>query len=260
MASDHRKIYSRRRGQLAGGADISRIRARNHFKRSFLPAELPSKVIIVGGGYIGVEFAGIFHGLGAETTQLYRGESFLRGFDNDIRLTLADRDAQARHRSTLQTRYRPESKSRGDTPRDSEDGSIIKADQILYATGRVPKTRDLGLENAGVELRRSGAVVVDEYLRSSVESIYAIGDCTDRLMLTPVAIAEGMAVANTLFNNRPTQPSYLNVPTAIFSSPNCGTVGLTEAEARAREFKVDIYMSLLSAVATYDDRARMSGR
>ncbi|HEX6435508.1 MAG TPA: glutathione-disulfide reductase [Candidatus Binatia bacterium] len=207
----------------------------------YLP-ELPDKVVVVGGGYIGVEFAGIFHGLGAKTAQLYRGELFLRGFDNDIRLTLADemlkRGIDLRFNTGIAN-----IEKHGEILRATLiDGSVIDANQILYATGRVPKTRRLGLENAGVELRQSGAVVVDPYLRSSVESIYAIGDCTDRLMLTPVAIAEGTAVANTLFNNRPIMLDYENVATAIFSTPNCGTVGLTEEQARRREFEVDVYM------------------
>jgi glutathione reductase (NADPH) len=209
----------------------------------YLPA-LPKRVIIVGGGYIGVEFAGIFHGLGAHTTQLYRGESFLRGFDDDIRTTLA---AEMRKRG-VDLRFQTDI-ARIDKYGDIlhavlSDESVIEADQILCATGRLPKTRGLGLERAGVALSSSGAVVVDEYSRSSVESIYAIGDCTDRMMLTPVAIAEGMAVANTLFNDKPTRPIYTNVPTAVFSTPNCGTVGLTEAEARVQNFAIDVYRSL----------------
>jgi glutathione-disulfide reductase, plant len=208
---------------------------------AFYLATLPNRVIIVGGGYIGVEFAGIFHGLGAHTTQLYRGASFLRGFDDDIRTTLA---AEMRKRG-VDLRFEADisriDKS-GETLRATlTDGSVIEADKILYATGRMPKTAALGLERAGVKLSGIGAVLVDEYSQSNVESIYAIGDCTDRMMLTPVAIAEGMAVANTLFNNKPMRPSYLNVPTAVFSTPNCGTVGLTEAQAREQKFKVDIY-------------------
>jgi len=206
----------------------------------YLPS-LPKTVIIVGGGYIGVEFAGIFHGLGARTIQLYRGESFLRGFDDDIRTTLAaemlKRGIDLRFEADISRIDKV-----GEILRATlTDGSVIESDQILYATGRLPKTRGLGLENAGVKLSELGAVDVDEYSQSNVESIYAIGDCTDRMMLTPVAIAEGIAVANTLFNNKPTRPGYLNVPTAVFSTPNCGTVGLTEAEARQRKFKVDIY-------------------
>ena len=208
----------------------------------YLPS-LPKRVIIVGGGYIGVEFAGIFHGLGAHTTQLYRGASFLRGFDNDIRLTLADEMRKRGIDLRLQTGIVKIEKSGATLAATLTDGSLLEAEQIMYATGRLPKTRDLGLEKAGVKLSENGAVLVDEYSRSSVESIYAIGDCTDRMMLTPVAIAEGMAVANTLFNDKPTRPNYVNVPTAVFSTPNCGTVGLSEEEARAGEFKVAIYRS-----------------
>ena len=209
----------------------------------YLPS-LPNRVVIVGGGYIGVEFAGIFHGLGAHTTQLYRGDSFLRGFDDDIRTTLA---AEMRKRG-IDLKFNTDIRAiekRGDTLRATlTDDSAIEADHVLYATGRVPKTLDLGLERAGVKMKASGAVAVDEYSKSSVDSIYAIGDCTDRMMLTPVAIAEGMAVANTLFNNKPTPPGYLNVPTAVFSIPNCGTVGLTEMQARRANFSLDIYKSL----------------
>jgi glutathione reductase (NADPH) len=208
----------------------------------YLP-ELPDKVIVVGGGYIGVEFAGIFHGLGVQTAQLYRGELFLRGFDIDIRTTLAEEMRKRGIDLRFNTDIARVEKHDGILRATLIDGSVIEANQILYATGRVPKTRGLGLENAGVELRESGAVIVDPYLRSSVENIYAIGDCTDRLMLTPVAIAEGTAVANTLFNDRPIMLDYENVATAIFSTPNCGTVGLSEEQARRREFEVDIYIS-----------------
>jgi glutathione reductase (NADPH) len=206
----------------------------------YLPS-LPANVIVVGGGYIGVEFAGIFHGLGAETTELYRGELFLRGFDDDIRKTLAD---EMRKRG-IDLRFNADvtriDKTGATLRATLTDGGVLEAEQILYATGRGSKTPNLGLARAGVKLKDNGAVVVDEYSKSTVDSVYAIGDCTDRMMLTPVAIAEGMALANTLFNNKPTKPSYLNVPTAVFSTPNCGTVGLTEEQARARYGKVDIY-------------------
>jgi glutathione reductase (NADPH) len=209
----------------------------------YLPA-LPERVVIVGGGYIGVEFAGIFHGLGADTVQLYRGKSLLRGFDDDIRTTLAAEMLKRGIDLRFETDISGIEKQEATLRATLTDGKIIEADQILYATGRVPKTRALGLERAGVQLSDIGAVLVDGYSRSNVESIYAIGDCTDRMMLTPVAIAEGMAVAHTLFNNKPTRPSYLNVPTAVFSTPNCGTVGLTEAEARQDNFTVDVYKTL----------------
>jgi glutathione reductase (NADPH) len=206
----------------------------------YLP-DLPKRVIIVGGGYIGVEFAGIFHGLGAHTTQLYRGDLFLRGFDDDIRKTLAEE----MHKRGVDLRFNIDivkiEKSDGALKATLTDGSMIDADQILYATGRRSLTRDLGAERAGVALKANGAIIVDEYSRSNVENIYAIGDCTDRLMLTPVAIAEGMALANTLFNNKPTKPNYINVATAIFSTPTCGTVGLTDKQARERGCVIDIY-------------------
>ena len=208
----------------------------------YLPS-LPERVIVAGGGYIGVEFAGIFHGLGAQTTQIYRGELFMRGFDDDIRKTLADEMRKRGIALRFNSRITNIEKNGAVLKATLTDGNILEADQILFATGRASKTPDLGLENAGVKLKDNGAVVVDEYSKSTVDSVYAIGDCTDRMMLTPVAIAEGMALANTLFNNQPTMPCYLNVPTAVFSTPSCGTVGLTEAEAIERGHQVDIYRS-----------------
>ena len=203
--------------------------------------ELPRRVLVVGGGYIAVEFAGIFNGLGARTTELYRGELFLRGFDDDVRRTLADEMRKKgvdlrfganvasieRHGGALRARL--------------DDGSELEADQILFATGRAPNVAGLGLEQAGVALDRAGAVVVDAYLRTSVPSIWAIGDVTNRLNLTPVAIHEAMALAATLFANRPTAPDHTDVPTAVFSQPSVGTVGLTEATARERYGAVDVY-------------------
>jgi len=203
----------------------------------------PDRVVVVGGGYIAVEFAGIFHGMGAAVTQLYRGPLFLRGFDDDVRRALAsgmrkkgidlrfEKNATAIERSGSGLRVRV------------DDGSALEADQVLYATGRVPKTASLGLEKAGVELDGSGAVMVDEYSRSSVPHIYAVGDCTDRIMLTPMAIAEGVAFARTVFAGTPTRPDYEGVPTAIFSQPQVGSVGLTEAEARERCGEIDVYRS-----------------
>jgi glutathione reductase (NADPH) len=206
----------------------------------YLPT-LPKRVIVVGGGYIGVEFAGIFHGLGAQTTELYRGELFLRGFDDDIRKTLAEEMRKRGIDLKFNADIRRIEKNGDLLKADLTDGSSIDVDQILYATGRGSKTPILGLERTGVKLKPNGAVVVDEYSKSTVDSIYAIGDCTDRMMLTPVAIAEGMALANTLFNGKPTKPNYLNVPTAVFSTPSCATVGLTEAHARAQDLSIDIY-------------------
>ncbi len=206
----------------------------------YLP-RLPERVIIVGGGYIGVEFAGIFHGLGVEVTQVYRGPLFLRGFDDDCRETLAEemkkKGIDLRFNSDIEKIEKVGAGLRATLSK----GTTIDVDQILYATGRVPNTTALGLETAGVKMTPNGAVIVDEYSKTNVASIYAIGDCTDRMMLTPVAIAEGRAVAETLFNNNPMKPNYSNVPTAVFSTPNIATVGLTEAQARERHPQIDIY-------------------
>ena len=206
----------------------------------YLPS-LPRKVIIVGGGYIGVEFAGIFHGLGVDVMQLYRGPLFLRGFDDDCRETLAEEMRKKGIDLRFNTDIEKIEKT-GEGLRTTLTGrTTVDVDRILYATGRDPNTRSLGLEKAGVRMRENGAVMVDDYLKTSVDSIYAIGDCTDRLMLTPVAIAEGRAVAETLFNNNPMKPNYMNVPSTVFSMPNVATVGLTEAEARQRYQNIDVY-------------------
>jgi len=206
----------------------------------FLPA-LPPRVIIVGGGYVGVEFAGIFHGLGARVTEIHRGRLFLRGFDDDVRETLAAEMAKKGIDLRFNAEVKKIEKFTGGIRVTLTGGLTVEADQIMFATGRRPNTRGLGLEKVGVEVDQKGAVVVDDYSRSIVPSIYAIGDCTDRLKLTPVAIAEGRAVAETLFNKNPMKPSYANVPSAVFSLPNVGTVGLTETEARQRYGEVDVY-------------------
>jgi glutathione reductase (NADPH) len=210
--------------------------------------QLPERVLIVGGGYIAVEFAGIFHGLGAQVAQLYRGPLFLRGFDDDIRETLAEE--MRRQGIDLRFEINAERIARSDSGLAVElsDGSSLEVDQVMFAIGRHPLSRDLGLEQVGVELGPQGAVSVDAYGRSSVPSIWAIGDVTDRLNLTPVAIHEGICLANTLFNDRPMSPDHEDVPTAIFSRPPCGTVGLTETEARERYREVDVYRTRFRAL------------
>jgi glutathione reductase (NADPH) len=226
----------------------------------FLPA-LPQKIIIVGGGYIGVEFAGILHGLGVEVTQLYWGPLFLRGFDYDCRETLAEemkkRGIDLRFNADIETIEKTEVGLRATL----NGGVTIEADQILYATGRVPKTGSLGLENAGVRMDKDGAVLVDDYSKTNVDSVYAIGDCTSRMMLTPVAIAEGRAVAETLFNNNPMKPNYINVPSAVFSIPNIGTVGLTETQALQQYEKIEVYKTtfkpLKHTLSGRDERTMM---
>jgi glutathione reductase (NADPH) len=206
----------------------------------YLPS-LPRRIIIVGGGYIGVEFAAIFHGLGVEVTQLYRGRLFLRGFDDDVRSTLAEEMKKKGIDLRFERSVEKIGKSSGRLRATLTDGAKIDADQIMFATGREPNTRALGMEKIGVKLTANGAVAVDEYSCTTIPNIYSVGDCTDRLMLTPVAIAEGRAVAETLFNNNPMKPDYANVPTAVFSSPAIGTVGLTEARARTDFPAIDVY-------------------
>lgn len=226
----------------------------------FLPT-LPRRVVIVGGGYIGVEFAGIFHGLGVEVTQLYWDRLFLRGFDDDCRKTLADE----MRKKGIDLRFNADiekiEKRSGVLRATLNGGATIEAGQILYATGRTPKTASLGLEKAGVRMNDGGAVVVDEYSKTDADSIYAIGDCTDRMMLTPVAIAEGRAVAETLFNNNSMKPNYINVPSVVFSQPNLGTVGLTEAEARERYADITVYKTsfkpLKHTLSGRDERTMM---
>ena len=194
---------------------------------------LPQRMVIVGGGYIAVEFATIFNGLGVETSLFYRGEIPLRGFDIDVRTTVAEESQKKGidvRLETIVTRIeRAGSGYRATTAR----GDVIEAGQVMFATGRSPNSRGMGLEEVGVELNRKGAVVVDDYSRSSVASIHAIGDVPDRLNLTPVAIHEAMCLAQTLFNDNPTKPDHREVATAVFCQPEVGTVGFTEEEARA---------------------------
>ena len=210
---------------------------------AFFLQRVPARVIIVGGGYIGVEFAAIFSGSGAHVTLVHRGPLFLRGFDDDVRAALARE--MSKRGMDLRFNARVERiEKHGDVRRAFlAGGGILEADEIMYATGRVPNTRGLGLEQAGVQMNARGAVVVDAYSRSAVPSIFAAGDCTDRLMLTPMAIVEGHAVAETLFNNNPTPPDYTNVVTAVFSQPSVGAAGLTEEEARKRYGAVEVYRS-----------------
>lgn len=204
---------------------------------------LPERIVIAGGGYIAVEFAGIFNGMGSEVTLLIRGERLLRGFDEDLRQALGEQMSVkgitihgSRHIGEIE-------RERGALKIDTAEGDSFAADAVMFATGRAPNTAGLGLEEIGVKLDMTGAVVVDEYSRTSVPGIYAVGDVTARKMLTPVAIAEGSAFAETVFNNNPKRMDYRLVPAAVFSQPPIGTVGLTESEARKKHRKVDIYRS-----------------
>lgn len=202
---------------------------------------LPRRVIVVGGGYIAVEFASIFNGLGVSTTLLHRGSQLLRGFDQDMGRVLAEELAQ--HGITLALNEAPTGLTRegGGLRLKLASGRSIDADLVMFATGRLPNVSGLGLEAAGVRLAKNGAIEVDDFYCSSVPSIHAIGDVINRVQLTPVALAEGMALSRTLFRNDPTRLDYANIPTAVFSHPNIGSVGLAEATARERHGPVDIY-------------------
>lgn len=212
--------------------------------------ELPRRALIVGGGYIAVEFASIFHGLGVDTTLVYRGERLLKEFDSDLGGFLAAqmqrKGVRMRFRSNIE---RIERAGDGGALRALlADGSALEAECIMYATGRAPNTRGLGLEAAGVRLAPNGAVVVDAKFQSSVPSIYAVGDVIDRVLLTPVALAEGMVVAESLFGDAGRSLDYEGIPTAIFSNPNVGTVGLAEAQARERYGDIEVYRSAFGAL------------
>jgi len=210
--------------------------------------ELPPRVLIVGGGYIGVEFAGIFHGMGSEVVISYRGEQVLRGFDDDVRHALA-RDLAAKGvRLVLGSRLlgvakQPDGSLSADLSVAGVQ-TVMECDAVLLATGRWPNTRGLGLDRAGVELDSVGAVVVDEYGRTNVPSIFAVGDVTDRIALTPVAIREGQALATTLFGGgAPVPVDHASVPSAVFSQPPVGVVGMTEAQAVDAFGEADIYQA-----------------
>ena len=214
----------------------------------YLP-EFPEEVVIVGGGYIAVEFAGIFAGLGAKTTLVYRGDLFLRGFDDSVR-EFVKQEIEKKHINLLFNSNVARIDKQADEENrrfnlTMEDGSQLSSDLVLYATGRKPKTAGLGLEQAGVALGANGQVLVNDFYQTNVDNIYAIGDVTDRLQLTPVAIEEGMCIANNLFtDNPPKRLDYRNIATAVFCQPNIGTVGLTEAEAVAEYANdLDIYES-----------------
>lgn len=210
----------------------------------YLP-ERPNRVLVVGGGYIAVEFASIFHGVGARTSLLYRGDLFLRGFDGAIRAHL--RDELAKKGLDLQFNAdiaRIDKQADGSLLATLNDGRTLEADCIFYATGRRPMLDGLGLENARVELDARGYIGVDDLYRTSVPSILAIGDVIGRVQLTPVALAEGMAVARRLFKPEEYRPvDYRLIPTAVFSLPNIGTVGLTEEQARAEGHRVKVFES-----------------
>jgi glutathione reductase (NADPH) len=203
--------------------------------------EQPRRVVVAGGGYIAVEFAGIFSGLGSKVTQLYRGEQILRGFDDDIRHTLAAEMGKKGIDIRLGTIIKRTDKISKGYRLTLSDNTVLETDLVMYAIGRIPNTENMGLEAAGVSIGGDGAVMVNEFSQSSVPHIYAVGDCTNRLNLTPVAIREGHFFAETVFGKRPMAVDHHQVASAVFSHPPVGTVGMTEAFARVNCGTIDIY-------------------
>ena len=217
---------------------------------------LPRRIVIQGGGYIALEFACIFAGFGSDVTVIYRGDNILRGFDDDVRTHVrAEMEKQGITILTGCTVTKIDKQGKDFTSHLS-NGSSLASDQVMFAIGRHPNVANLGLENAGVAINpHNGGIAVDAWSRTSVPNIYAIGDVTHRVNLTPVAIREGHAFADTVFGERPVQVDHATIPTAVFSQPEVGTVGLTETEARAQFSHVDIYKTTFRPI-----KSTMSGR
>ena len=205
--------------------------------------KLPKRIVIVGAGYIALEFACIFNGLGVDVQVVYRGDQVLRAFDDDLRDGLAEAMRERGIDIKVKTDVAGIAEKGGSYEVSLSSGETVETDLVMYATGRVPNTEGLGLENAGVKLGTKGEIVVDEFGRTSVENIYAVGDVTHHVQLTPVAIREGAAFAETLFNDNATKVDYSCIPTAVFTDPEIGTVGMTESEARQAHKEIDIYKS-----------------
>jgi glutathione reductase (NADPH) len=220
-------------------------------EEAFHLPELPKRMVIVGGGYIAIEFAGIFHGLGVDVTLIYRGPNLLRGFDEDVRAHLADELRRSGLRVLLSCQHeRIEKREDGVLVSHVGEGLKIESEVVMFATGREPHVKLLGLDKAGVEINDKGAVAVDEYSRTKAEHIWAIGDVTDRMALTPVAIREAQAFHETVYRGKPTKFDYADVPTAVFSQPPVGVVGLTEGQARHQFGEVDIYLTRFRPMKT----------
>ncbi len=210
---------------------------------AFYLEKFPRRIVIAGGGYIAVEFAHIFHGLGAEVTIVYRGPKVLRGFDEDMRDCLTQSSVARGIRIVVDRTFKRIDRRGGEVFAFTDKDEMLEADQVMLAIGRVPNSDGMGLKQIGVELGPRGRINVDEFSRTSVAHIHAIGDVTDRLALTPVAIHEAMAFVKTVYEGIPTPVDHDNVPTAVFSQPEIGTVGLTEAGALDAGFAIDVYKS-----------------
>jgi glutathione reductase (NADPH) len=204
---------------------------------------LPGSIVVQGGGYIAVEFACIFAGLGSQVTLVYRGDNILRGFDDEVRSHLRG-EMEARGIKVITGQLVKAIEQRDDRYAATlSDGRRLDADRVMFAVGRKPNIANLGIERAGVTTAHNGGIAVDRYSRTVVPNIFAVGDVTNRVNLTPVAIREGHAVADTLFGGQPTAVDHAHVPTAVFSEPEIGVIGLTEGQARASLARVDIYKS-----------------
>jgi glutathione reductase (NADPH) len=222
---------------------------------------LPKRVLVQGGGYIAVEFAAIFNGLGAQVTLVYRGDNILRGFDDDLRAHLRSEMERRGIRIVTGRTVTSVEETRGSYRAGLSDGEEVAVDKVMFATGRHPNVEGFGLEAVGVRLAANGGIEVDAYSQTRVPHIYAVGDVTNRINLTPVAIREGHAFADTVFGDKPTRVDHADVPTAVFSEPEIGTIGLTEAQACAQLAKVDIYKTMFrpmkATLAGRDTRAFM---
>lgn len=211
--------------------------------------QLPASVLIVGGGYIACEFAGVLNGLGCEVTQFYRGAQILRGFDDEARGLVSEEMCQNGIDLHLGTNILDMSQAENGISVKASNGQEPEFDQVIFATGRVPNSDNLGLKKVGITTGRRGEILVNGYSQTSVPSVHAIGDVTDRVNLTPVAIREGMAFVETVFNNRPTRPDHDLIPTAIFTQPEMGTVGLSEEAAREQE-PIDVFCTSFKPMQT----------
>ncbi|MBI1196665.1 MAG: glutathione-disulfide reductase [Phenylobacterium sp.] len=224
-------------------ADVPGIEHAISSNEAFHLTELPKRIVIAGGGYIAAEFACIFNGLGVDTTLVHRGPNILRGFDDDVRSFVTEEMEKRGLKIRLGSRIANIEKTASGLASTCADNHVLESDVVMFALGREPYTEGLGLEAAGVEIGENGAVKVDEFSRSSVDNIWAVGDVTDRINLTPVAIREGAAFAQTEFFDNPTSFDHDMVASAVFTQPQIGVVGLSEAEARRKHGKVDIYLS-----------------
>ncbi|MEM9305376.1 MAG: glutathione-disulfide reductase [Pseudomonadota bacterium] len=226
---------------------------------AFHLAALPQRICVYGGGYIALEFACIFHGLGVDTTVVYRKDRVLRGFDDDVRVAVQEAMAEKGIRMILDTTIEAVEKDSSGKTVVLSSGERLSVDEVMFGTGRAPNTAGLGLEAIGVEMDGGGAVKVDAYSRTSVDHIFAVGDVTDRIQLTPVALMEGQAVAHTLFNDNPTTVDHGHVASAVFTQPEVATVGMTEAEAREAYEEIRVYRSTFRPMKyTLPDRQEKS--